>query len=691
MRARLITLAAAIGLLAASSATAVAADEGPAIVDVSAATNHACALLDDGAVACWGSGRFGGLGTGDRYTRVIPEVVNLPGPASAVAAGGEHTCALLTDGSVACWGRNGDAEVGTGKTSVLVPRPVLVAGLDSVVAIGAGEIFSCALRSDGAAWCWGYGGNGQIGPGWQDGMTAPVRVTGVGDVAELFVGLTQTCLRLTDGTVSCFGFYPRGGSELSSPVPTPVPGLAGAVAMAGGQGYECGVMPDGTVRCFGDNNWGQLGDGTYTTHPYTDTVAAAGIDAAVDITASYTHACALMEDGSAACWGFDAYGELGTPPSDGDRSPTPQPLPGVDGITAIAAGWEFTCAVVSGAGQCWGRNDEGELGDRTVVSRTTPAPLSWVPDPNPPVVQAPDIGIRIHRGAAARNPRRIAHHSTRRRRSWRDRNRPLRAPSQPRRWVDVGPVAVAARPVSGAPAHDARGDAPDPGRGPRGQRRELADRTHPRPARPAVCGQHPVPRQLAVGIEIHLLGRDDSLHDRGRRECHLPVHGPGGRDRLPTGADPWPVQGLHRWRVRRYRRSPRQGRPVPRGRLFAALGDIGLARHPDGRARRQPASTGGPGRVRRPSEGVIPPAADRGGRRTTLRGCDDSPAPASSSTDRWTTRRSSVATSATSPGSTAGRAARGRRPSRSSGCWAGGPCRTRCSTSGPGRPTSRSR
>ena len=397
MRSRLAALIAALVLVAGLSATAHAADPDPTIADISAGTNHACALLTDGAVACWGSNFTGALGTGDRYTRVIPRLVDLPLPATAVAAGGEHTCALLVDGTVACWGRNWEAELGTGSDSEPVTVPVPVEGLDSVVEIGAGQDHTCALRSDATAWCWGNGGNGQIGPDWDYGVTAPVKVTGVGDVAGLSVGLYHTCLQLEDGTVPCFGWYAREGDDYArSSIPTPVAGFAGAVALAGGEGYECGVMPEGTVRCFGLNGFGTLGDGTFIAHPDTDPVEVLGIDAAVGITASGSHVCALLLDGSAACWGLDYNGELGTPPSEDARTPLPQPVPGVDGITAISAGGGFTCAVVSGIGNCWGENSAGQLGDRTVVSRSTPAPLSWVPDPNAPVMHAPAIAIRVN-------------------------------------------------------------------------------------------------------------------------------------------------------------------------------------------------------------------------------------------------------------------------------------------------------
>ena len=299
-------------------------------------------------------------------------------------------------------------------------------------------------------------------------MTAPVRVTGVGDVVGLSAGLYQTCLRLEDGTVPCFGFYPReGDNSARSSVPTPVAGFAGAVALAGGEWYECAVVPDRTVRCFGYNDYGWLGDGTLTTHPDTDTVAAVGIDTAVDITASFSHACALLEGGSAACWGFERHGELGTPPSEDQWTPVPQPVPGIDGITAISAGWGFTCAVVAGSGLCWGRNEEGELGDRTIVSRPTPAPLSWVPDTTAPTVQAPLIGIRADDKELRGNRVDVRIEPTGADDPGGTRHRPLRAPGQHRRWLDVEPAPFAGQTLQSERAHDRVDDAPVPGRGPR--------------------------------------------------------------------------------------------------------------------------------------------------------------------------------------------------------------------------------
>ena len=545
MHTRLIAIAAAIMLGTGSAATARAASDEPVVVDVTAGRNHACLLLDDGAVACWGSNFTGALGTGDRYTRVVPQLVDLPKAATAVVAGGDHTCALLVDGTVACWGRNWEAQLGTGSDSEPVTVPVPVKGLDSVVEIAAGQDHTCALRSDATAWCWGNGGNGQVGPDWNYGMTAPVRVTGVGDVVGLSAGLYQTCLRLEDGTVPCFGFYPReGDNSARSSVPTPVAGFAGAVALAGGESYECAVVPDRTVRCFGYNDYGWLGDGTLTTHPDTDTVAAVGIDTAVDITASFSHACALLEGGSAACWGFESHGELGTPPSEDQWTPVPQPVPGIDGITAISAGWGFTCAVVAGSGLCWGRNEEGELGDRTIVSRPTPAPLSWVPDTTAPTAQAPFIGIRADDKELRGNRVDVRIEPTGADDAGWDRHRPLRAPGQHRRWLDVEPAPFAGQTLQSERTHDRVDDAPVPGRRPARQRRKLADRPRSCLGRPAICRRDPLPRHVADVGQVRLLGRDDPIHDGGRGECHLPVHGPIDRDRLTPSAHPWGVQGL---------------------------------------------------------------------------------------------------------------------------------------------------
>ena len=152
---------------------------------------HACALLTDGGVKCWGANNNGQLGDGTTTPSATPaSVAALGGKAIAVAAGSEHTCAVLETGSVQCWGSNGDGQLGDG-TREQSSVPLDVSGLaDAAVSITAGGAYgsgvgphTCALLANGGVQCWGSNEAGQLGNGVNTRL-APVDVLGFGPSEE---------------------------------------------------------------------------------------------------------------------------------------------------------------------------------------------------------------------------------------------------------------------------------------------------------------------------------------------------------------------------------------------------------------------------------------------------------------------------------------------------------------------------
>jgi uncharacterized repeat protein (TIGR01451 family) len=166
-----------------------AVDLGPGrtATAVTAGTFHTCALLDDATVKCWGSGANGRLGDGDTDTRGdgpgemgtnLPTVDLGPGrTATAVTAGEGHTCALLDDGAVKCWGNgvfgalgygdDNDRGDGPGEMGANLPAVDLGAGR-TATAVTAGSAHTCALLDNGTVKCWGEGGSGELGIGTED-------------------------------------------------------------------------------------------------------------------------------------------------------------------------------------------------------------------------------------------------------------------------------------------------------------------------------------------------------------------------------------------------------------------------------------------------------------------------------------------------------------------------------------------
>jgi alpha-tubulin suppressor-like RCC1 family protein len=293
------------------------------VTSISAGVEHTCAVIADGRIECWGNNEFGKLGNGSTDTSWTPVTVDgLSGRARAVAAGGGSTCALLDDGSVECWGDNSDGELGDGtRTSRLTPAPVDGLWLHDVTAIANGgwgsDASACALRSTGTVECWGGNTYGTLGDGTTRGRSVPRPVRGLRARA---VAVAVGAALLEDGTVEGWGWEAGDGSSQPQLAPVLIPGLEHVVALS--PLGHCAVLEGGTAECWGPNAFGQIGDGTTT-----------------------------------------------------DRL-SPVPVPGLSVVTSVASRDRTTCALMQGGSLgCWGDNSLGQIGDGTTIQRLTPAPV----------------------------------------------------------------------------------------------------------------------------------------------------------------------------------------------------------------------------------------------------------------------------------------------------------------------------
>jgi alpha-tubulin suppressor-like RCC1 family protein len=151
-----------------------------AVTAVAAGSFHTCARKSDGSLWCWGHNPSGQLGDGSTTDKSSPiEVTALGSTVVAFAAGGQHTCATRSvDGSLACWGANNFGQLGDG-TTTSQSSPIGVTALDNAVTtVAAGSMHSCARKSDGSLWCWGYNAFGQLGDGSTTNESSPVAVSG---------------------------------------------------------------------------------------------------------------------------------------------------------------------------------------------------------------------------------------------------------------------------------------------------------------------------------------------------------------------------------------------------------------------------------------------------------------------------------------------------------------------------------
>jgi alpha-tubulin suppressor-like RCC1 family protein len=301
--------------------------------------------------------------------RVIDDDAPAAAVVEEVVTGADHSCARWSDGSVTCWGDNSVGQLGDG-TTVARFEPVGVTGLSGVVALDAGDLHTCAVRDDGGVWCWGAGGLGRLGDGTTSARTTPVQVTGLTTAVDVAAGGDSSCAVLSDRSARCWGGNQAGqlgnGSFTTfSVTPVVVNGLADVVDLRVGGSHACAVLLDGTARCWGNHSSGQLGTNLIgATSSLTRTPnAVVGLSDLTQIATGKAFSCALRSDGSVWCWGDNGFGQLGTNTFSSNAN-VPLGTIGLTGADVLGAGSDHACALRDdGAGWCWGSNVDGKLGN----------------------------------------------------------------------------------------------------------------------------------------------------------------------------------------------------------------------------------------------------------------------------------------------------------------------------------------
>jgi alpha-tubulin suppressor-like RCC1 family protein len=295
-----------------------------------------------------------------------------------VSGGGNHSCAVSDTGAVLCWGNNGSGQLGDG-TRIHRTSPTQVVGLTSGAAqVATGHTFSCALVNGGVK-CWGFGFYGQLGNGGSSSNN-PVDVTGLtSGVIAIATGDNHACALTSSNGVKCWGLNTDGqlgnSNNSNQSAPVDVSGLTNGVSGIGlGANHSCARLIAGGAKCWGDNSGGQLGNGNTSDSNVPQSVnTLSGTLSALD--GGQEHTCAQTSTGGMFCWGKNNNGRLGDGTFTDKTSPV-QVSGMASGVSTIGTGGEHSCATVNNVLKCWGNNSNGQLGDGTTGGHASPTDVS---------------------------------------------------------------------------------------------------------------------------------------------------------------------------------------------------------------------------------------------------------------------------------------------------------------------------
>ena len=225
--------------------------------DLDLGARHACAVLDDGTVGCWGSNDLNQLGGGtEEPTSSAMVPVDLVS-ARKISAGYTGNCVIRADATVSCWGYvPGDLNS---------PATPTDAGLTDITQLAVHGNSFFALQGDGTVWAWGANDAGQLGVGTEGAPAGPVHIDSLADVVQIAAGGSHACALLASGEVWCWGGNYDSQIDLpgkpASSMPIKVEDIPLAAAISAGQEHTCIVARDGSMHCWGCNCCYQLGSG----------------------------------------------------------------------------------------------------------------------------------------------------------------------------------------------------------------------------------------------------------------------------------------------------------------------------------------------------------------------------------------------------------------------------------------------
>lgn len=359
------------------------------INEVSVGEGHACAVVSDNTLSCWGWNEDGQVGNGTTIDRVSPQGIGSEIVWSSVSAGRQHTCGISVSLSLYCWGDNQGpetfgAQVGSGQLGLgdVTDRvvPTRVGTRTDWASVSSGYFHTCAITSAGAMYCWGQNLQNAVGDGTQSARLSPVQVGSAMNWRSVSSGDDFTCGVSTLNALYCWGFNYFGqlgtGDTANRSVPTRIASTVEWSQVSAGANHVCGLAVGGSLYCWGWGLYGQLGGGTRPEEITSPTQVGTRTDWAW-VSAGGSHTCGMTNSGSAYCWGYNASGQVG---SGEIAEVISAPVLVSGGLTwaSIGVGGYASCAVSSNAKLfCWGPDAIANQGVATGSSQR--APLQVLP------------------------------------------------------------------------------------------------------------------------------------------------------------------------------------------------------------------------------------------------------------------------------------------------------------------------
>lgn len=327
---------------------------------------EACSISTAGEVYCW---------VPDFYY-LMPQKAFGVNDAMQFLRGFNQSCYLSVSGIVKCW----IADKEDAESSLFTKLPTTLKGLPNGI-VSLSHCYNrsmCAITSDGKLFRW----DDNDPPEYDDEYKTKV--------VAVDAGYAHECAIVANGGVKCWGWSNYAGQlgngkmDPGSDSPVDVVGLdTGIVQISVGRSHTCALSVSGGVVCWGDNEDGQLGDGTIENRSAPFPVI--GLDHGVQkISSGDSFSCALLSSGSVKCWGFVLPHKAADQNNPDDDTPVEihftEP---VLSVYAMAVGYSHACAIIKKHFpnlndrylpkiKCWGKNEFGQLGDGTRVNRYSP-------------------------------------------------------------------------------------------------------------------------------------------------------------------------------------------------------------------------------------------------------------------------------------------------------------------------------